>query len=227
MKSKRCLYEIVLTPLENSRFEAMPKAEDLEKALPESISSDLFVDGFSHKRIDLGVGFEASCEEQYHHLKRLKGAKIISDRARNLSIDQMICRLEEGELKVENGVIGFSEAYSRAFRTIRLSDSDALFGVELKKGARFRCFVKSKSSSFPETILISGSPFLLQKISPLSPPASLGVLQKKVFLSEGKNFASNPKSRFKLSFDPEKNLPVLCAGSVLDPNEVEGVFIEK
>lgn len=220
MKSKRNLYEIVISPCSNVVLEEIPKASEIKKALSGCPCSDLFVDGFSYKRIDLGIGYEAKTDEEYHHLKRIKSAKLISDRARSLSAEEIISRLLDQRLSAENGVIGFCTEYSRAFRPYRLPSSPALFGVELKQGAKFRFFAKCDRAFEEQKIVLCGAEFSVEKVALFPQASALGVLQSAA-LCPDPDALEKPAARFRLSFCPEKNCPLIEAGSLIFPSDFE------
>lgn len=222
MKSKSNLYELIFTPIQTCRLTQMPNGAMLEKALPGCLCSDLFVGGFSYKPLDLGSGIVADGDDQYRLLKRLKSARLIHDSLKQLSADVLLTQLSDGALLIQNGYIGYNHQAANAVKTVRLPAGDNLFGIELRSGSPFRCFVKTENPNFPDKIMLGECEMVVQQVLPANPAqGDAGILQHDLPLD--KNWrVSGSASRFKLSFDTHRNCKVLCAGSVISPDDYFG-----
>ncbi len=215
MKSKSKLYELILAPAQTCRLSQMPTGAMLEEALPGCVCSDLFIGGFSYKPLNLGAGIVAEDDLQYHLLKRLKSARFIHDSLLRLPADTLLKRLSDGSLQIQNGYIGYDQEAALAVKTVRLPAGESLFGIELRGGSRFRCFVKTQKTDFPEALTLGGNLMEIRQVLPAEPPRSdRGTLQCDLPLDEAWQ-VSGAASRFKLAYDLRRNCKVLCAGSVI------------
>lgn len=223
MKSKNNLFELIFTPIEACKFPQMPDGSMLEQVLDGCVCSDLFPNGFSYKPIDSGIGMVAESDEEYRLLKQLKSVRYIHDRAKALPTETLIKQLSTGFLKIQNGYVGYDDASSLGFKTIRLADSDKLFGIELRPRSLFRCFIKTETTDFPQTITLNGYTLKVLQVNPIERTESaLGVLQSNIQIKTSPTVADDSKSRFKLSFDENCGCIVVCAGSVIDQKDYFG-----
>lgn len=222
MKSKSNLYELILTPAQTCRLSQMPTGAILEAALPGCICSDLFISGFSYKPLSLGVGIVAEDDMQYRLLKRLKSARFIADSVKPLPADVLLRQLSDGIMQIQNGYIGYNQEAALAVKTVRLPAGENLFGVQLRSGSVFRCFIKTENPEFPETLTLNDCLMEVRQVLPAEQEQSnLGILQHDMPLDKAWQ-VSGSASRFKLSFDTHRNCKVLCAGSVISRDDYFG-----
>lgn len=222
MKSKSNLYELVLTPAQTCNLPQLPTGAMLEKALPGCLCSDLFIGGFSYKPLDLGVGIVAQDDTQYRFLKNLKSARYVHDSLRPLEANALLKQLCDDTVQLQGGYIGYTREVSLALKPVRLPEGDTLFGVQLRHGSFFRCFVKSETSAFPESLMLDQCRMLVQQVLPAEPARTdRGVLQSNLPLDAHWQ-VSDTSSRFKLSYDALRGCKVLCAGSVISRNDFFG-----
>lgn len=218
MKSESNVFELIVTPSQTCRLSHIPTGAMLEKALPGCLCSDMFIKGFSYKPLHLGVGIVAEDDRQYRLLKSLKSARYIADRAKALPLQVLLGQLYSGEVQVRSGYIGCNRDVSLALKTVRLPSGD--FGVELRGGSLFRCFVKSETDTFPETLKLGECLMEVQQVLPAM-QSNQRVLQHDLPLNDHWQVVGDT-SRFKLSFDVGRNCKVLCAGSVIGREDFFG-----
>lgn len=226
MTSEKKLYDLTLVPAEDCRLPGLPKGKQLSRLLPGCICSDLFAAGFSCKRLDLGTGLIVpdGDDHSYRLLKRIKSAKYIRNDLRQRSAAQLLQMLQDGTLRLEDGYIGYTQSVALAICPAPLPQSDKLFGLELRAGCAFHCFVLTESTAFPDSILLEDVPFAITQAQPVSRDASApGVLQSDLPIAADHRVAADSPSRFKLSYDPENRCTVLCAGSLICPPDYFGV----
>ena len=214
MKSNCVLYKLVLSPKRTCILPDLPDSDLLEKALPGCRCSDLFVDGFSYKRLDLCSGFTAQ-GEQYRLLKQLKSAKYIADDLKDLPLTELLDLAQADAITLRDGYIGHTRQVSLAVQTAPLTRSDRLFGQQLQGGSLFCCYVKTENTTFPATIWLGEGEMALQEARPVTlPPRDRYVLQKNLPTDQAPDPAADPQARFKLTYDTGSSRMLLSAGSV-------------
>lgn len=217
MKSDCVLYKLVLSPKRTCKLPSLPDSRLLEKALPGCICSDLFVDGFSYKKLTLCSGFTAQ-GEQYRLLKQLKSAKYIADHLKMLSPADLIAQLDRGNIAVLDGYIGHTRQVSLAVRPAPLTEGDKRFGIELRKDSRFCCYAKTENATFPETLQLGDCEMAVQEVMPVKlPNLEQYVLQSDLPLTRTPRLEPCSNSRFKLTYDAASGQMLLCAGSCISP----------
>lgn len=218
MTSKKKLYDLTLVPKETCRLSGLPQGRQLSRALNGCICSDLFVAGFSYKRLDLGSGLIASDDEGYRLLKRIKSAKYIRDELRQLPAQTLLQMLRDGTVQLADGYIGHTQRVRLALGPAPLSGGDKLFGIELQAGSAFRCFLLTDAPTLPREITVEGCRFSLTGWQLVArDEAAAGVLQSDLPLVGKPRVADDSPSRFKVTYDPNTRCTVLCAGSFLCP----------
>lgn len=210
----RVLYKLILVPQGNCRVSGLPKGQALEKALPGCVCSDLFVEGFSYKRLDLSSGFTDLNDEGYRILKQLKGAKYIADFLRQTPPEELIRLLRRGDISLRDGYIGHSQTVSLAVRPAPLPEGDKRSGLELRKGSRFVCYIKTEDPTFPPVLDLGECSMQVLEVCPVAlPECDRYVLQSDLPLTQMPKLEANSTSRFKLTYDPGAGCLILCAGS--------------
>lgn len=223
MMSEKKLYDLTLVPAEDCRLPALPKGIQLSRLLPGCICSDLFVAGFSRKRLDLGTGLIVDDDHSYRLLKRIKSAKYIRNDLLQRSAQQLLTMLKENSLQLQEGYIGYTQEVSLAIGPAPLPQSDKLFGVELRADRSFHCYALTQSAVFPDSILLEDVPFAITQMQPIHRDATApGVLQSDLPIAADYRVATDSPSRFKLSYDPESRRTMLCAGSLICPPDYFG-----
>lgn len=222
MKSKNNLYELILTPAQTCKLSHMPTGAMLEAALPGCTCSDLFIAGFSYKPLGLTAGIVAEDDLQYRLLKRLKSARFIQDSLLQLSLDALLKQLSDGIVQIQNSYIGYNQDAALSVKTVRLPESQRLFGIELRSGSHFRCFAKTETPDFPKVLSLGNCLLTVLQVLPTQPIQSgFGTLQCDLPLDETWQ-VSGTASRFKLSYDAQRSCKILCAGSVICQNDFFG-----
>lgn len=218
MKSESNVYELIVSPAQTCQLCQIPTGAMLNQALPGCLCSDLFIKGFSYKPLHLGVGILAEDDRQYRLLKSLKSARYIADRVKALPRQVLWEQLCSGELQIHSGYIGYTLEVALALKTVRLPSGD--FGVELRSGSLFRCFVKSETGTFPQTLKLGECLMQVQQVLPAI-PSDQRVLQHDLPLDDDWRVVADT-SRFKLSYDIADNCKILCAGSVIGREDFFG-----
>jgi len=178
MTSEKKLYDLTLVTTETCSLPGLPRSAQLSQTLSGNLCSDLFVSGFSYKRLDLGSGLIAPDDDSYRLLKRIKGAKYIRDDLRQLSAAELLQQLRTGTVRLQEGYIGHTDRVRLALGPAPLTGGDQLFGIELRAGSAFRCFVLTDTPLFPKTVTVGGCPFTVAKSQVIHrEPAGPGVLQ--------------------------------------------------
>ena len=216
MKSKNVLYELILTPQEHMQLPKMPTGQELQGILCAKGCSDLFVNGFSYKPVDLCVGAVGQGDNEYKLLKCLKNAKYIHDSVRASGVSELLEGLENEETMLEGGYIGYSRDVTSSVRNVRVGDVDFMFGVELRKGSLFRCFAIAENDAFPRKITVNGKEMEILRVNVVEDSClDRRVLQADMPLDPEYRVDKDSKSAFKLAYDPVAECTVVCAGSVI------------
>ena len=223
MTSEKKLYDLTLVIEETCALPGLPSGKQLSQALPGCICSDLFVAGFSYKRLDLGSGLIAPDDESYRLLKRIKSANYIRDDLRSLSAQDLLQQLQAGSIRLQDGYIGHTYQVQLSLSPAPVPDSDKLFGYELQAKTAFRCFVLTNTPKIPSKFLLGGAIFSITAIKPLIQDTTKpGVLQSTLPVVSSPRVDPNSRSRFKLSYDTDSRCTVLTAGSLICPPDYFG-----
>lgn len=214
-------YELKLVCLGSVKLASLPKAAQVLASLPaNSFCSDLLVDGFTHKAVDLCADQVALEDSVYRLLKRLRGADYIADCALGLSTRELLEALEDGTLRIREGYIGADETLAHALQRAVLPEDPGVFGLELCRGGKFRLFLKTAATDLPQKLTIAGCDFSVDSVLPRGGGENREfVLQQDLPLAENYRLSPDSRSRFRLGYDKETKQKYLCAGSVICPGD--------
>ena len=230
--SKLFCYDIVVRLSAQRKLNSLPKSTDIRAAFGEgfenSFCSDLFVAGYSYKQLDFFSDIELDYDD-YKLLKLFKKAVYISDRAKELlKENDIISLVKQGLIFVDEGYIHCLDEAATTFLTETiLPDSDNPFGIKMRQNSRFRFFIKTEKSTFPEELNICGCPFCVETVKKIdeSLPQKY-VLQCDLDISSDVKIANDSQSRYKIAYNSVSQSKMILAGSVISREDFFGETLD-